>query len=343
MLGLTVCIGLGVGVQVPYLVLSPGPVFNTIGQVAGKDAIVVSGTRTYPTTGSLDMTTVSEFGGAEGGVSLAQALQGWISGSRRVVPRETIYPESESHAQAAQKNAEAYATSQSHAIAAALRELGMPVRTSVVVSEVTQGAPAQNLLHAGDRITAVDGKRVATPAEVVAAVRAKPAGTRLTFDVVRDGAQSTIEVASAARADDPATAEDESGTPYVGAGVDTLYSGDFTVDFTIDKVGGPSAGMMFALGLLDKLTPGELTAGRTIAGTGTISPEGEVGPIGGIAQKMAGARKAGAELFLAPKSNCEDVRGHVPTGLVVTPVETLAQARAAVESFTLGQDLPTCG
>ena len=342
-LALAVCIALAVGIQVPYLVLTPGPVFNTIGTVDGSDAIQISGTRTYETSGALDMTTVSEFGGADGSVSVAQAIMGWLSGSRRVVPRESIYPESESHAQAAKQSAEAFATSQSHAIAAAVRSLGRPVRTTVVVADITQGAPAQDVLHAGDTITAIDGVAVTAPREVVTMVRAVKPGSTVRIAVLRDGTPLQVSVTTQARRDDPDTQEDESGMSYIGASVDTLYAADFDVTFTIDRVGGPSAGLMFALGIVDKLTPGALTGGRTIAGTGTISPEGEVGAIGGIAQKMRGARSAGAELFLAPQANCDDVVGHVPDGLTVTPVDTLAQARAAIEDYTAGRQLSVCG
>jgi PDZ domain-containing protein len=119
----------------------------------------------------------------------------------------------------------------------------------------------------------------------------------------------------------------------------------FQVEISLDKVGGPSAGMMFALGIVDSVTPGNLTGGRHIAGTGTITPEGAVGPIGGIGQKMLAARDSGATMFLAPAANCEDVVGHVPDGLLVVKVETLADATDAVKRLASGEDgsgLPAC-
>ena len=88
----------------------------------------------------------------------------------------------------------------------------------------------------------------------------------------------------------------------------------FDVKISLDKVGGPSAGMMFALGIVDTVTPGDLTGGKHVAGTGTITPDGAVGPIGGIGQKMVGARSGGATMFLAPAANCDDVVGHIPDG-----------------------------
>ena len=124
-----------------------------------------------------------------------------------------------------------------------------------------------------------------------------------------------------------------------------MLSFPFQVQISLDKVGGPSAGMMFSLGIIDTVTPGDLTGGKHIAGTGTISPDGTVGPIGGIGQKMRGARSSGATLFLAPASNCDEVAGHIPAGLQVVRVENLGEARHAVEVAASGQDtsaLPAC-
>ncbi len=119
----------------------------------------------------------------------------------------------------------------------------------------------------------------------------------------------------------------------------------FDVKISLEKVGGPSAGMMFALGIVDTVTPGDLTGGKHVAGTGTITPDGAVGPIGGISQKMHGARSGGATLFLAPAANCDEVVGHIPDGLQVVRVENLAEARKAVELAASGADtsgLPVC-
>jgi PDZ domain-containing protein len=124
-----------------------------------------------------------------------------------------------------------------------------------------------------------------------------------------------------------------------------LFTFPFDVEISLEKVGGPSAGLMFSLGIIDTVTPGDLTGGKHIAGTGTITPDGAVGPIGGIGQKMQAARAGGATLFLAPAANCEQVAGHIPDGLQVVRVENLAEARAAVERAGSGQDtsgLPGC-
>ena len=135
------------------------------------------------------------------------------------------------------------------------------------------------------------------------------------------------------------------GRFILGVMLKYLFTFPFEVQIALEKVGGPSAGLMFSLGIIDTVTPGDLTGGKHVAGTGTISPDGMVGPIGGIGQKMLGARSSGATLFLAPAANCDEVVGHVPEGLQVVKVENLEQARDAVELAGSGQDtsgLPAC-
>lgn len=339
---LVVLVGLALVIPVPYLVLKPGPVFNTIGSVAGHDLITISGTQTFPTSGELNMTTVSEFGGPVEGVSIGQALWALVKDSERVVPREQFYDETQTAEQNAAQNAEAFSSSQSYAIAAAMNYLNKPVTESIVVTSITKGAPAQDKLRAGDRIVSLDGVTMKTSEQVVTAIRAKPVGTTFDFGILRDSVPMNVSVTTAAKVDDPATPEDETGMPYVGIGVDMMYAADFDVKFALDGVGGPSAGTMFAIGIVDKLTPGALTVGKIVAGTGTIDPNGKVGAIGGIAQKLVGARNAGAVLFLAPSENCDEVVGHIPDGLTVAPMSTLADGIKNIENFTQGKKLPSC-
>lgn len=329
-------------IPVPYVMTSPGPVFNTIGEVNNTELISISGTQTYPTTGELDMTTVREYGGPQEGLQIFQAIWGWLSPNNRVVPREAIYPPNQTEAENIAQNAEAFSSSQSYAIAAALGYLKLPVIEQVIVSSVGAGTPALDKLRAGDQIIAVDGVKVLKPEDVVSAVRSKPIGTALTFSLVRSASPLEVVVVSGSRPDDSATSEDESKIPYIGIGVDIYYQADFDISFGVEGVGGPSAGTMFAIGIIDKLTPGALTDGKVIAGTGTIDPAGNVGEIGGIQQKLIGAREEGAELFLAPQSNCKDVVGHVPAGLTVVPVTTLAEAMQAIDDYKAGKTLKEC-
>jgi PDZ domain-containing protein len=176
---------------------------------------------------------------------------------------------------------------------------------------------------------------VRAPEDVVEAVRAVPIGSTLTFTVERDGEEVDLDVVSAEKPDEP-------GVPYVGITVGINYRAEFPIIFALEDIGGPSAGMMFALAIVDKLTPEDLTGGGHVAGTGTIDPAGAVGAIGGIRQKLAGARGAGATLFLMPEVHCEEAAGHVPDGLTVVPVTTLQGALDALAAWRAGETLPTC-
>ena len=339
---LLILLGAAMFIPVPYVMSAPGPVFNTIGEINDIELISISGTQTFPTEGELDMTTVSEVGGPQQGLDMFQAIWGWISPDRRVVPRESVYPEGETEEENNARSVEAFSTSQSYAIAAAMDYLEQPINEKVIVTSVGLDTPAQNKLRAGDEILAVDAVTMKTPEQVVDAVRSKPIGTDLTFTVVRSDSKLDVVVTSGTREDDPETDQDESTLPYIGIGIDVNYSADFEIEFGVTGVGGPSAGTMFAIGIIDKLTPGALTQGKVIAGTGTIDPDGNVGEIGGIQQKLIGARDAGAVLFLAPEGNCDEVLGHVPNGLTVAAVASLEDAMDEIESFNKGDQVTAC-
>lgn len=329
---------------VPYVIMSPGPVFNTIGEYQGRPVIEISGTKTFPTEGNLDMTTVSERGGSSGGVSTAEVLLALMRDNQAVLPRDALYPPQESGEEIRAANTQSFATSQSDAVGAALRELDIPAIESVVAAEVAGGSPADGIVRAGDIITKVNGKAVDSPKEVVNTVRATEVGDTVNLTVSRSdekGKATTeeLKVVTAAHPD-----PDRGGVSYLGVSVTTLYEAPFDIDFTLDTVGGPSAGMMFSLAIIDKLTDGQLTGGNHVAGTGTISPDGNVGPIGGIRHKLAGAADAGAKLFLAPQANCNEVVGAVPEGLQVVPVQTLHEARQVIEKWVADPTtpLPSC-
>lgn len=329
-------------IPAPYVLLKPGPVYNTIGQVEGHDLITISGTNTYPVAGALDMLTVSEFGGPSQGIGIDQAIAGWFSKDQRVVPREMFYDENETAAENRAQTAADFDASQSYAIGAALHYLKIPVSESNLISSVVSGSPSDRKLFPKDIISEVDGIPVTKPKEVVSAIRAKPVGATTTFTILRNGSKLDITINSKARHDDPTTDLNEEGLPFVGISVDTKFVPPFEIKFGLNNVGGPSAGMMFSLGIIDLLTPGQLTGGKTIAGTGTIDPDGAVGPIGGIQQKMVGAKNGGAQLFLAPADNCDEVIGHIPAGMTVASVATLSDAVTAIESFRANQRIKGC-
>jgi len=330
---------------VPFVKLAPGPTFNVIGEADGKPVIDISGTQTYPVSGNLDMTTVLESGGPRGGLTFVDAIASWVNPADAVVPRELLFPDDMTGEEVQKHQALMFSTSESDAIAAAMNYLKRPLVSQIVVTAVYGDSPADGVLLPKDEILAIDGKAITSPEQVATTVRGAPIGTTFEFRVSRDGVEvdgamknnveQTVKVTSAPNPDDPKI-------PYVGIGVGTFYSAGFPIDFTLSDVGGPSAGLMFATGIVDKLTPDDLTAGKHIAGTGTIAPDGKVGAIGGIRQKMAGARNAGAELFLMPKVHCTEARDHIPDGLTVVPVETLTDAIDAIHAYTAGKPVPSC-
>lgn len=341
---LLLLIGVALLLPVPFVKMAPGPTYNVVGEVDGVPVIDVEGTQTYPTTGSLDMTTVMESGGPRGGLTFVDAIGSWFNSADAVVPRELIYPDDVSGEDVTIRQAALFSTAESNSVAAALSYLKKPVKTELVVTAVYEDTPASGKLEPRDRVLALDSVPVTEPKQVSDAIRAKPIGTTFAFTVERlvDGSLQEVDV-QVTSADNP----DDPGVPYVGIGVGLNYAADFDITFTLKDVGGPSAGMMFSLGLVDKLTPEDLAAGRHIAGTGTITPEGEVGPIGGIRQKLAGARNAGAELFLMPAVHCAEAADHIPDGLTVVPISTLADAVTAVRRWTSGEEsggtgLATC-
>ena len=304
---------------VPYVKQSPGPIFNTIGTFDDKELIAISGTSTYPPEGSLGLVTVTERGGPFGILLLGEALLGWVNPDVAIVPRSALYPEELSEEQARTRNRVAFGNSQGNAISAALGHLGLPIVTSVLVSGVVEDGPSAGRFEIGDQITGVNGENIASTEELVKRVRAQQPGTEIEFDVVREGRAQGIAIKSQAASDDSSAAS-------VGIFINNDVKAEFEIDFALDSIGGPSAGLMFALGIIDELTPGNLTQGEKVAGTGTVTPDGEVGPIGGLWQKLAAASKQDVELFLLPVDNCDDVNRSEFRGMPLVPVKNVTEA-----------------
>jgi PDZ domain-containing protein len=326
---------LAIALPVPYVKLAPGPTFNVLGEVDGEPFIRIEGTTTYPVTGNLDMTTARESGGPRGGLTFVEAIGAWFSTADAVVPRELIYPDDVTGEEVRRRQAALFSTSESDAVGAALSYLGIPVSTEVVATAVLADAPAGRFFEPRDTIVSVDGTPITEPGQVVDIVRSKPIGSTFDFEVERVGETVSFEIASEPNPDDPQL-------PQLGVSVGLFFTPDFDIDFTLQDVGGPSAGLMFATGIVDKLTLEDLTAGGHVAGSGTIDPEGNVGGVGSIRQKLAGARDAGAELFLLPERQCAEAEGHIPDGLTVVPVTTLTEAIDAIRAWTAGETLRTC-
>jgi PDZ domain-containing protein len=313
---------------VPYVQLEPGPTYDTLGvDEEGRDIIVVSGAEVSKSNGQLRFVTV----GVQPRLTLLQALIGWWRDDEAVVPRELIYPPDQSETEVEKRNAEDFANSGSAAEAAALAELGYAMQISV--KAVTENTPAAGQLEPGDVIESVDGVAVTTAEQLLEQIRGKPVGTTLTFGLVRKGAKLTVRIATVAGDD---------GVPRVGFTPELTSSAPFTLDIPIDNIGGPSAGLMLALGIIDKIKPEDLTGGKVIAGTGTIDAAGAVGAIGGVPQKLVAAKKAGATYFLTPKDNCAEAVANAQPGLPLVRVSSLDEALTALATIRGGQQPILC-
>ncbi|KUP96571.1 YlbL family protein [Thermobifida cellulosilytica] len=333
LVGLTVA---ALAVPVPYVVASPGLALNTLGELDGEEVIQVEGRPVYEHDGALSMVTVQYAGGPDSRMNLFTALSAWVSPSQAVLPEEAIFPPDTSAEEVSQTQAAQMDRSQDAAVAAALGELGIDYETAAVIHTVSEDHPAHGLLSPGDVVVEVDGEPVADKDEVVAAVKDRTPGDPVRFLVERDGEKQEVEVA---------TVGSENGDPVVGVTVETDMTFPFEVEISVGRVGGPSAGMMFALGIMDRLDPEGLTGGHRIAGTGTIDPEGNVGGVSGVPQKMVSAEREGAEYFLVAEESCDQTFESAVTGRIeVVRVATLHEAVEALEAIREGDTdaLPRC-
>ncbi len=318
--------------RVPYVALGPGPTFNTLSEVDGAPVLEVSGRPTFPTTGHLDLTTVN----VQSELTLAQALHGWFERDLAVVPREVVYPPDKTDDQVAQENAQAMTQSQDAAVTAAARQLGF--RTAEVrVKEVPAGSPSTGRLQVGDVVTALDGTSVRDAADLRRLVGEHRVGDEVRVSYARAGTPGTATVALGV------SGGDIERRPVIGISTEEKpLKAPFSVKINLKDVGGPSAGLMFTLGILDKLGEASLTGGRYIAGTGEISPDGSVGPIGGIPQKLIAAKAKGAVAFLVPEDNCKEAVQRPPAGLPLIEVGSVSDALDGLQALRRGDQPRLC-
>ena len=330
-------------VPINVVIEAPGPTWNVLdnGSSSSEDVLKVSGTETYPTEGALRMTTVSVSGCPGYPVTTADLIAAWFSADRRIVDRNEVCPQDQSAEQVEETGKAQMTASQDSAVIAALVETGKAGAMHLTVTEVTEQQTSTEI-QAGDvleTITPQGGQTttLASFSQLRELMTTIPEGTRVTLGVRRGDQKASAALTTIAP---------QEGTTGSLLGLSLKISVDSPVEatFGLSDVGGPSAGMMFALGVVDEITPGSMTGGKDISGTGTIDMTGQVGPIGGIQQKMAGARESGSTFFLAPASNCNEVTGHEPKGMQVFAVNTLHEAVAATEAIASGNTsgLATC-
>ena len=317
---------------VPFVSFSPGPVEDTLGTAGRKPVIEVTGHDTYPTSGELDLTTVSVTSPSRK-LTLPQAIRTWLDPHRDLLPRDIVYPPTKSADEVEQENTAEMTGSQDSAVAAALQEAKVPFKPKV--SDVTDGSPAAGKLKTGDVVLSVDGVVPTAVPMVGELVRKHKVGDTVTFVVRRSGKEQTVSVKTKA-------APGDANRPMIGITVGVDSAVKVTVNLGRD-IGGPSAGLAFALAIYDKLTPGELLAGKHVAGTGTIDATGTVGAIGGIQQKIAGARSSGATVFLVPAPNCSAAMDAGVKGIRLIRVETIHDAVSGLQALASGTgNVPAC-
>lgn len=345
---LVALVAVGRFVTVPYVILLPGPVTDTLGNVPAVDTangqpggpvISISGTRTQPTNGHLYLTTVSVLPGhCDTHPSLWQAVKAWFSATQTVEPEQVECPPGQSSQQVQAQAEQQMTESQIRAVVAAFTELGYKsTGNRVEIASVMSNVPAAGQLQRGDVIETAGGKPIRSVSQLQAAVQSKPVGSSITLTILRNNASAQVTTT---------TVKSSQGRPAIGIGVrvaPTFNGVVATIGIDPHVIGGPSAGTALALGIVDKLTPGGLTGGRTIAGTGTVSATGKVGPIGGIQQKVAAAAAAHATVFFAPVAECSDALGAAPSSMKLVAVTTLHDAVASLKAIKAGSNaFPHC-
>ncbi len=316
-------------VPVPYVALGPGPTFDTLGDFDGKPVVAIEGTKVMPTTGHLNMTTVSQ----RDGLTLGQALAFWASGEDQLVPRDLVFPPEKSRDDIEKSQNADFQRSEDNAEYAALNYLKYP--KAVTAERINDPGPSVGKLQPGDALDAVNGVKTPTIEDFTKLLKATKPGDEITIDYRRKNGQPGTARITLGRNDDR-------DYGYLGVAVQDAPWAPFAVDFNLANIGGPSAGLMFSLAVVDKLTTGDLNGGKFIAGTGTIGPDGNVGPIGGITHKMSSAQEAGATVFLVPADNCDEARTAGGNTMELLKADNLNQTIDSLKALTSGGNPARC-
>lgn len=320
----------------PYLIERAGPTFDVLGEISGEPVIKINNQPSFDADGRLDVLTVSIVGRPERTPNWVEIGLAWIDSTQKVIPVEALYPPDRTSEEVRAESSAMMEVSQQDAIAAALGYLGYQTPREIYVSEVTADAASSGKLVAADFVISVNDQRLSSVEQLREIIGAWDEVSPVKVVVSRSGALITHDIIPR---------KDAEGNFRLGILVGYRYDFPVDVELQLGDVGGPSGGMMFALGIIDRLTPEGITGGLHIGGTGTIQQSGIVGPIGGIVQKLHGAKSAGATVFLAPAGNCREIAGNEPSGLRVVKIEQLRDAVSALEKLSKNQDLaslPSC-
>lgn len=322
--------GTDISLTVPYASEGPGPIFDTLASIDGEPVVEIQGVDVDETSGTLTMTTVS----VRSNMTMAQALSRWLFTDDTLVPIEQVFPSDQTEEETRESNQLAFSSSEANATVAALNYLGLPLQ--VEVAGVVEGSAADGELEEGDIIRAIDGQEVTLPSEVSEFVQEKSPGDGLAVTVERDGAEQQVAVTLGESSDDASQA-------FLGILMTAGSSDGITVEYHLNDVGGPSAGMIFSLAVIDKLSPDNITGGKAVAGTGTISEDGTVGAIGGVEHKVRAAAEGGAEVFLTPAENCAAADSAERGEMTLISVDSLEDAVYELAAYSEGGDVHLCG
>ncbi|WP_340537619.1 YlbL family protein [Nocardioides sp. GXZ039] len=327
--------------RLPYATYQPGGTVDILGKTDDDTPVIeIEGHESYRDDGELRMTTVRVSPAQspdQRGISLTALLGTWVDGDNAVLPYDAVHAPTDTVEGNKQAGQLQMATSQDSAIDVAMEELGIDVPQVIAITDLTPGLPAEKAgLEVGDVITTIDDTAIESASQLVDVIEKSGTTKPLAIEITREGKPMRFEV----------TPVERDGAPKIGITPDiSEYEFPFTVKINVpEEIGGPSAGLIFSLAVYDTLTPGSLTGGHDIAGTGEIFPNGAVGPIGGIQQKIAGARDEGADLFLVPIDNCESALGADPGDMRLMMVQTMHDARVGIEAFADDAEapLPSC-
>ena len=341
LLSITLLVAVGLSLlPAPYVIDRPGPTYDTLGVVSidGDDVPLISlpDDPGYEQRAELRVTTVTRVGNPDAMPSWVEVVGAWLSPQRSLTPVDQAFPPGvtvEANQEAARIEME---NSQQESIAAALSYLDIDYESFLQVVNAIEGGPSEGVIEAEDIILEAAGQPVSDVTTLRGIIADNGVQTPLRISVERSGVTEMVEVI-------PRMSEGDTPIPVIGVLVSGVYDFPVEVEIELGSVGGPSAGLMFALGLVEKLTSEQIAGSLKVAGSGTISASGDVGPVGGIRHKVYGAAESGAELFLVPADNCDDLAGLAPGGITVIPVASLSEAVSALELAMADQPVPQCG
>ncbi len=323
----------------PYVISQPGPTYDTLGSVTVDDQeialIEVRDQPDYPEFAEIRLTTVTRLGSPENLPTWLDVISAWLSPQRSVTPVDVAFPPGVSYEETREAAAVEMENSQQEAIAAAFTYLDIPYDSFLDVAATLEGGPSEGVILEGDIILSAAGESVGEVTRLREIISENGVQQPLDLIVERDGVERDLQVI-------PRMSEGPEPFPAIGVLVSGQYEFPIDISIQLQNVGGPSAGLAFALGVVERLTEEVVADSFVIAATGSISASGNVGPIGGVAQKAYGAAESGAEWFLIPAENCDAVVSTQIRGLTIVPVRTLDDAMGVLESIHLGEELPSC-